>query len=382
MTIDICAFGAFAGQFSTKLDNMTKPNGFGKTTIINAYVFALTGKTLSGFHAQNVNAEPYTACVTLHGFGPFGDIRRALTNKGTQLYVDGNALTQTDFEHLGSQYNISIPFCASLADVNVLTNPGLASETLRKFLAASGVYDGDEVMALKAEIKKVRAALKQAEQYAVTTVTVPTRTVEPLTLAEQLFAEEYEHALCVTDRGVQEACPTCHRPYSDDALRERRQEFTDAELVIMTGKEEYRRIADKRNAYSRESADIQQAEYTISLAKQAREDVVRLRDELATLETKRSLADERAIAADLPEGVEVRADATHTLNGRSQISLFYNGVPLKSVNRGKRIELCVRMMATARSNKGLLHIAPIFVDNAESVQGIDDIPNVIQFKVG
>lgn len=376
MFIDIYAFGGFEGYFSTELNNVAAPNGFGKTTIINAYVFALTGKTLSGFLARNVNAcEDADTQVILRGFGPFGVIRRILTSKGTQLYVDGDAMTQTDFEAFATQSNIDIPFCASLANVNVLTDPTLTSEQLRRFLSATGVYDGGEAAALRAQIKKARVDLKQAEQFALTLVTVPTRTVEPLTLSERLFAEEYEAALITSNNGVQKACPTCHRPYPDDVMRERRQKVTDADLVVTTGKEEYMRIADKRNAYSKETQDIQQAEYIVQSAKRARGDVVRLRDEIATLETSARLADERAIAAELPDGMEMRT------GGRAQIELYYNGVPLKSVNRGKRIELCVRMMVTARDNRGLTYTAPILVDNAESVQGIDEVVNLITFKV-
>lgn len=376
MFIDIYAFGGFEGHFSTELNNVAAPNGFGKTTIINAYVFALTGKTLSGFLARNVNAcEDADTQVILRGFGPFGVIRRILTSKGTQLYVDGDAMTQTDFEAFATQSNIDIPFCASLANVNVLTDPALTSEQLRRFLSATGVYDGGEAAALRAQIKKARVDLKQAEQFALTLVTVPARTVEPLTLSERLFAEEYEAALITSNNGVQKACPTCHRPHPDDVMRERRQKVTDADLVVTTGKEEYMRIADKRNAYSKETQDIQQAEYIVQSAKRARGDVVRLRDEIATLETSARLADERAIAAELPDGMEMRT------GGRAQIELYYNGVPLKSVNRGKRIELCVRMMVTARDNRGLTYTAPILVDNAESVQGIDEVVNLITFKV-
>lgn len=376
MFIDIYAFGGFEGHFSTELNNVAAPNGFGKTTIINAYVFALTGKTLSGFLARNVNAcEDADTQVILRGFGPFGVIRRTLTAKSTQLYVDGDAMTQTDFEAFATQSNIDIPFCASLANVNALTDPSMTSEQLRRFLSATGVYDGGEAAALRAQIKKARADLKQAEQFALTLVTVPPRTVEPLTISERLFAEKYEAALITSNNGVHEACPTCHRPYPDDVMRERRQKVTDADLLVTTGKEEYMRIADKRNAYSKETQDIQQAEYIVQSAKRAREDVVRLRDEIATLETSARLADERAIAAELPDGVEMRT------GGRAQIELYYNGVPLKSVNRGKRIELCVRMMVTARDNRGLTYTAPILVDNAESVQGIDEVVNLITFKV-
>lgn len=375
MTISLNAFGAFKDYYSTKLNSMTEPNGFGKTTIVNAYVFALTGKTLSGFQPRNVHADTDTF-VTLSGFGPFGDIRRTITNKGTQLYVDGNALTQTDFEHLGSQYTISIPFCASLADVNVLTNPALTSETLRKFLSASGVYEGDEAAALRARIKKVRADLKQAEQYALTAVTVPPVTCESLTLAEREFKIAHDASITLVQTPIRTTCPTCGHAYAAEVIAQHEKARADALERTETGRDEYVRICEKEHAYIVEQQKISEANALIAAAREARENVRVLRDELETLETQSRQADERAIAAELPAGLEVRTD------GRSQVSLFYNGVPLKSVNRGKRIELCVRMMDTARRNKGLVYIAPILVDNAESVQGIEDIQNVIKFTVG
>lgn len=379
MTISLNAFGAFEGFYSTELNNMTEPNGFGKTTIVNAYVFALTGKTLPGFQARNVYADTDTF-VTLSGFISSvtygGDIRRKITDKGTQLYIGDDAMTQTDFEHLCSQHGISIPFCASLANVNVLTDPALTSESLRKFLSASGVYEGDEAAALRARLKKVRADLKQAEQYALTAVTVPPVTCEPLTVAEKEFSKDYVNALGLTLAPIKTTCPTCGHAYAAEVITQHEKARADAFERVENGREEYTRITTKESNYREEQRRISEAHALIATARKAREDVQRLRTELAELETQSRQADERAIAADLPAGVEVRTD------GRAQVSLFYNGVPLKSVNRGKRIELCVRMMDTARRNKGLLYIAPILVDNAESVQGIDDIQNVIKFTVG
>lgn len=376
MVIHMIAFGAFKEPFSTELNSMTLPNGAGKTTIVNAYVFALTGKALSGFQIQNVHAEGVNTVVELEGFAHFQMIRRTYTGKNTQLYVEGEAMTQTDFELMCEHHNIDIPFCASLADVNILTNPGLTSEQLRKFLTASGVYEGDEVKELRDRVKKVRAALKQAEQYALTTVAVPVRTVEELTQAETEFRKGYEAAQDVIIRGVTHKCPACARSLPESEIERQTEAVKRAEELSASGREEYTRIMAKREAYNKETYEIEQAEHLIQSAKRAREDVVTMRDQLETLETQSRLADERAIAADLPEGMEVCTD------GRSQISLLYNGVPLKSVNRGKRIELCVRMMSAARFNKGLTYIAPIIVDNAESVQGIDDIPNLIKLCVG
>ncbi|MBQ2034061.1 MAG: hypothetical protein II217_06760, partial [Alistipes sp.] len=64
------------------------------------------------------------------------------------------------------------------------------------------------------------------------------------------------------------------------------------------------------------------------------------------------------------------------------VKVSYEGPKRKSVNRGRRIRLCIELLDRARTNKGQARI-PILVDNAESVQGIEEaFDNVIQFKVG
>lgn len=49
-------FGAF-DVFDAPFTSRTMPNGAGKTTQVNAWVFALTGRTLNGFQPRRIDPQ-------------------------------------------------------------------------------------------------------------------------------------------------------------------------------------------------------------------------------------------------------------------------------------------------------------------------------------
>ena len=54
MQLSVIQFGAF-DVFDAPFTSRTMPNGAGKTTQVNAWVFALTGRTLNGFQPRRID---------------------------------------------------------------------------------------------------------------------------------------------------------------------------------------------------------------------------------------------------------------------------------------------------------------------------------------
>ena len=106
--------------------------------------------------------------------------------------------------------------------------------------------------------------------------------------------------------------------------------------------------------------------------------------QIAALEEQIRAADAAAVRPALPDDVQIITETTAKTTGRvsSTCTLTYKSVPLKSVNRAKRVEICVRILETARVMTDTVDKIPIIIDNAESVQGLDDVRNVIRFTVG
>ena len=373
----------FAGapDKSVSIETIVAPNGAGKTTLVNAYYWALVGKTLDGFDVRPAGRRDVVTSVTLSNFAGV-EIRRTLTSKGTTLYVNGDALTQTDFVRAFMERGVDVEFAAACADVNTLTAGTVTSDQLRKLLARAGVMDNGETDALRKTLSGLRASRADAERFAVLNVAIPTPTCEPLTRAESEFADRHARDVMRVREGIVCTCPTCGHGYPADKVRKIRAEYYEACARMTENKDENARIMEKLNAYKAEQDAIEEAQNAVARAQRARGALIDLDEKIATVEAQLREADKNAILADMPEGWSIETDKTFKTSGRtsSTCTLTYNGIPLKSVNRAERVRLVVELLDAARTHKGM-QAFPIIVDNAESVQNID-VPNVVRLSVG
>lgn len=396
MQLSVIQFGAF-DVFDAPFTSRTMPNGAGKTTQVNAWVFALTGRTLNGFQPRRIDPQTGTdtapevnTCVTITGWPTDGTtIRRVLTPKGsTQLYLCGDALTQAEFvDILAQRFGIPIDLVVACADANLLTDPALTAEQLRRLLVRASLVENDEATNLRKERDAMRKDRKIAEQYALTVCTVPPRTVEPLTASEtDYLARAGEHVATLNRIGgtLPTVCPTCGKQYTAAEIDAVRRERDAANEAYQGMRAEAERITERLKAYNAETAAIEQAEAIISRASSARRRVQDIDTQIAALDEQIRAADTAAVRPALPDDVQIITETTAKTTGRtsSTCTLTYKGVPLKSVNRAKRVEICVRILETARVMTGTVDKIPIIIDNAESVQGLDDVRNVIRFTVG
>lgn len=396
MQLSVIQFGAF-DVFDAPFTSRTMPNGAGKTTQVNAWVFALTGRTLNGFQPRRIDPQTGTdtapevnTCVTVKGWPTDGtSIRRVLTPKGsTQLYMCGDALTQAEFvDILAQRFGIPIDLVVACADANLLTDPALTAEQLRRLLVRASLVENDEAANLRKERDALRKGRRVAEQYALTTVAVPVRTVEPLTEAEtDYLARAGEHVATLNRIGgtLPTVCPTCGKQYTAAEIDAVRRERDAANEAYQGMRAEVERITERLKAYNAETAAIEQAEAIISRASSARRRVQDIDTQIAAFDEQIRAADAAAVRPALPDDVQIITETTAKTTGRtsSTCTLTYKGVPLKSVNRAKRVEICVRILETARVMTGTVDKIPIIIDNAESVQGLDDVQNVIRFTVG
>lgn len=390
MKLHLTNFGRF-DKFTIDFESRTWPNGAGKTTLINAYLFALTGRCLTGFQPRRVDApDDETTGVTVEGWpAPTIEVRRTLSPKGsTCLYLNGDMATQTEFaDILAQRFGIPIDLVVACADANLLTDPALTAEQLRRLLVRASLVENDEATSLRRERDALRKARKTAEQYALTTVAVPQRTVEPLTMAEtDYMARAGEHVATLNRIGgtLPTVCPTCGKQYTAAEIDAVRRERDAAHEAYQGMRAEVERITERLKAYNAETAAIEEAEAIISRASGARRRVQDIDEQMAALEEQIRAADAAAVRPALPDDVQIITCATAKTTGRisSACTLTYKGVPLKSVNRAKRVEICVRILETARVMTDTVDKIPIIIDNAESVQGLDDVQNVIRFTVG
>lgn len=390
MKLHLTNFGRF-DKFTIDFESRTWPNGAGKTTLINAYLFALTGRCLTGFQPRRVDApDDETTGVTVEGWpAPTIEVRRTLSPKGsTCLYLNGDMVTQTEFvDILAQRFGIPIDLVIACADANLLTDPALTAEQLRRLLVRASLVENDEATSLRRERDALRKARKTAEQYALTTVAVPTRTVEPLTTAETDYLARASAHIATLNRiggALPTVCPTCGKQYTATEIDAVRRERDAAHEAYQGMRAEAERITERLKAYNAETAAIEEAEAIISRASGARRRVQEIDTQIAALEEQIRAADAAAVRPALPDDVQIITETTAKTTGRtsSTCTLTYKGVPLKSVNRAKRVEICVRILETARVMTGTVDKIPIIIDNAESVQGLDDVRNVIRFTVG
>lgn len=390
MKLHLTNFGRF-DKFTIDFESRTWPNGAGKTTLINAYLFALTGRCLTGFQPRRVDApDDETTGVTVEGWpAPTIEVRRTLSPKGsTCLYLNGDMATQTEFaDILAQRFGIPIDLVVACADANLLTDPALTAEQLRRLLVRASLVENDEAANLRKERDALRKDRKTAEQYALTVCTVPPRTVEPLTEAEtDYLARAGAHVATLNRIGptLPTVCPTCGKQYTAAEIDAVRRERDAAHEAYQGMRAEVERITERLKAYNAETAAINEAEAIISRASGARRRVQEIDTQIAALEEQIRAADAAAVRPALPDDVQIITCATAKTTGRtsSTCTLTYKGVPLKSVNRAKRVEICVRILETARVMTDTVDKIPIIIDNAESVQGLDDVRNVIRFTVG
>jgi hypothetical protein len=295
--------------------------------------------------------------------------------------------TQSEFvDILAQRFGIPIDLVVACADANLLTDPALTAEQLRRLLVRASLVENDEATSLRRERDALRKARKTAEQYALTTVAVPDRTVEPLTEAEREYLDTFNGYLSTVglSEGADSRCPMCGRPYDAAETARRQRERKEAKEKARIMSVEAQRIREKQGAYNAETAAIEEAEAIISRASSARRRVQEIDTQIAALEEQIRAADAAAVRPALPDDVQIITETTAKTTGRtsSTCTLTYKGVPLKSVNRAKRVEICVRILETARVMTDTVDKIPIIIDNAESVQGLDDVRNVMRFTVG
>lgn len=376
-------FAAFrGGPHVLPLQSKTAANGGGKTTLVNAYYWTLTGRTLNGFDVIPAGADRQnvSTVVALEGFAGLS-IRRELTPKGTQLYVNGSAVTQTDFVRAMMDKGVDVEFAAACADVNTLADPQVTADQLRRVLVRADVMDNGEADQLRKTLRTLRADKETAERYALANVTIPVETCEPLNEAEFVFLADYNRAVEIVNKGMECVCPTCKRAYTAERVREIKFAYSEACAVMTSKRNEAARIAAKLDTYNEEQQRIADAKRMVEASKRARDNVRELERRIAETEVEIREADRRAVQAELPDGWQLVTDKTlKTGRTAGTFTLTYNGVPLKSVNRAERVKLCISLLSSARASRGMDEF-PIIVDNAESVQNVDT-PNVVLLRVG
>lgn len=382
MQITLLNFGGFKGAHTRKFESQTLPNGEGKTTLINAYVFALSGKTLNGFVAANINAFPKEqTAVTLHHFIDLPPLRRVLNETGTTLYVGEDVATQSDFVSVLKQRGYDLDFIVACANANVLTSNGLDAETLRKILAKADVLDSEERDELRKSKVLIGKKLDVAKQHALTNIIVPVAKCEPLNEAERIFAGAFKAAKMTVNEGVVHACPHCKHEYDEKTINELNDSYIKAEAFVKQSFDEFTRIMNKQVEYTLEEQTIADAQRLLDGATKARKDVIAFTKELADVNEELRELDEQSVKNHLPEFVDVVTEVEQK-NGKSKptCTLEYQGIPLRSINHAKRIEICVTILVHARAAKGMQNV-PIIVDNAEAVEhNFEYIDNVILFK--
>lgn len=376
-------FAAFSGgPHVLPLRSKTAANGGGKTTLVNAYYWTLTGRTLNGFDVIPAGADRQnvSTAATLETFAGF-TVRRELTQKGTQLYVNGHAVTQTDFVRAMMDKGVDVEFAAACADVNTLADPQVTADQLRRVLVRADVMDDGEADQLRKTLRTLRADKETAERYALSNVTVPVETCEPLNEAERVFLTDYSRAVEIVNKGMECVCPTCKRAYTAERVREIKFAYSEACAIMTSKRNEAARIAAKLDVYNEEQQRIADAKRMVEASKRARDNVRELERRIAETEVEIREADRRAVQAELPDGWQLVTDKTlKTGRTTGTFTLTYNGVPLKSVNRAERVKLCITLLSSARASRGMDEF-PIIVDNAESVQNVDT-PNVVLLRVG
>lgn len=382
-------FGGFQAPTSMAIHNnamstIVLPNGGGKTTYINAYIFALTGRCLTGFSPRNTKARGDDMTQVGMTLGPY-KIRRVLCSGGTKLTVNDLPTTQKEFEvNFEKSYGVSVAFAAACANVNLLTDPSLTSEQVRNLLVCVDVLEKEGFTELKWRQQQLRAKLSQVTPYALCNVVEEEPTIPEMRQSDLLFLRQFDEAEKTMASTPRDRCPTCGEPYSPAMMDRVQGEINAAKNFVSANFSRAYELRDYWESYQAEQQRIEENRRMVAYAEEARADLAKIDAELQTIEDElRKMAD-KGVTTNLPEDVTISTDKI-SKNGKASATctLSYMGVPLKSVNRAKRVEICVQLLDNARAAHGLQNALPILVDNAESVQAdFSDIPYVALFKVG
>lgn len=370
-------FGPWADHAAT-LTSQARPNGWGKTSLLNAYRFALTGRAPSGFEVRRVGAPASRqTSVTVRGFAD-ATLRRVYDEGRTTLYVDGDVTTQKAFEQFLNERGIPIELVEACADTGVLASPDLKAEQVRVLLSRAGVIESSAVDELRRRRLALLSDCRRAEAAAAITLPpeAPPQCPEP-TEAERLFERRYEAEARDAASKPQSHCPACGHALSGAEIRRNLERYKRAVMFVCdkATNAEIERIRAKNEAYTQEQEQRRAAQLVRTRAATARADYQRLRAEIVRVEQQITEALGPQPLA-LPEGVAL--DVTE--RGTYQITV--GGVPLRSVNHAQRVALSVEMLAKARAAAGADDLVPIIVDNAESVQNtFEQWPNIIRFSV-
>ena len=397
MQLLINNFGGVRGTLGFDFTDLEIPNGKGKTTILNAYYFLLTGKTLAGFVPRNAGTpdrEPTQ--VFIYGFAGTDVIKRRLDPTGKQMIIvsgmvggvaDGAVITQTDFEAYISNQLGGVPFylIRACAEPGILAGESLQPADLKGFLTCLDILQRDEMKELQKEKKGILERIREAEKYALTNVSIPVATCKPLTLSEKSFLETYEYAKRNANAEIKAICSCCGQSLPTEKINEATEKKREGLTFINNpaNQSEYKRVTEKQQRFENEWRDIADCKRLVDASVRAREDVIRLQSMLADVEERIKEAINEGTNANLPEGVSI-VTSIKQKNGKEKdtCELYYNGLPLKTVNTAKRIEICVEMLDNARSRFAVQDTVPIIIDNAERVgRRFEDVPFVVRLSV-
>lgn len=386
--ITMVNFGGCCGSETITLKRdgqiISMKNGHGKTTIVNAYIWALSGRTLQGFEAKHLcknpdNNEPTE--VIIAGLLP-KPLKRVLKEQGGTLPMYGGMpVNNKQVEAIIEEHLAPLDFVLACADLNALTDPALTPAQLRSLLYVCGALNESEGPQLRAQRAELAKKVKDYEKYALANIEVPMRTKEPLTRIEEDLLYNADNNERKAQREVIEVCQVCGAKLEDGLIEQVKVEKAEAQAWLDDYAEEIERVRLKKILWDEENKELQHLTWLADNAKNARKQVVTLQAQMEELDEKIREADARDVSSWLPEGMEVVTEKARKAGAAATTcSLTLNGVPLKSINRSARVKLLVELLLNARVQNDCEHV-PILVDNAESIDKLPKILNVTWFVV-
>lgn len=386
--ITMVNFGGCCGSETVTLkrdgQTISMKNGHGKTTIVNAYIWALSGRTLQGFEAKHLctkpdNNEPTE--VIIAGLLP-KPLKRVLKEQGGTLPMYGGMpVNNKQVEAIIEEHLAPLDFVLACADLNALTDPALTPAQLRSLLYVCGALNESEAPQLRAERAELAKKVKDYEKYALANIEVPMRTKEPLTRIEEDLLYNAESNERKAQREVIEVCQVCGAKLDAELVERTKAEKAEAQAWLDDYAEEIERVRLKKILWADEERELQHLTWLADNAKNARKQVIQLQAQMEELDEKIREADARDVSSTLPKGMAVVTEKARKAGASATTcSLTLNGVPLKSINRSARVKLLIDLLLNARVQNDCEHV-PILVDNAESIDKLPKILNVTWFIV-
>lgn len=386
--ITMINFGGCCGSETITLSRsgqtISMKNGHGKTTIVNAYIWALSGKTLQGFEAKHLckrtdNNEPTEVIIT--GLLP-KPLKRVLKEQGGTLPMYGGMpVNNKQVEAIIEEHLAPLDFVLACADLNALTDPALTPAQLRSLLYVCGALNESEGPQLRAQRAELAKKVKDYEKYALANVEVPARTKEPLSRIEEDLLYNADSKEREAQKEVVETCHVCGAKLDEFSVEHYKAKKAEAQAWLDDYAEEIERVRLKKRLWADEERELQHLTWLADNAKNARKQVITLQAQIEELDEKIREADARDVSSTLPEGLEVITEkARKAGTSATTCSLALHGVPLKSINRSARVKLLVDLLLNARVQNDCEHV-PILVDNAESIDKLPKVLNVIWFTV-